>query len=309
MVGFIKKVYHPLYFALALFLGGLIGHKIKIWTDLGPQDPSHPWLLHTEPWMLITSITILLLVMLKDRYFEATAVRTLEDITAASKQSSDELIGWIKKQLTPTIISLDESGKVLAHASNIITAAIKEPSEGEKYVVFTGSAALYKDVESEESDGNTPLAQYRTAMAELGNDTVRVERYICLLEPPDYRKRGQKTREAYIKWLEKQISLVERNPRYLLYHCLRAPSWGGSRSSIFTARAFLDIVGNGQSGVLIRGDQVAQDLKNSSKDLFFERAIVKPVVYDKPALLKYIRSLETSHSAELIEQPKGEPSP
>jgi hypothetical protein len=303
MVGFIKKVYHPLYFVLALFLGGLIGHKIKIWTDLGPQDPAHPWLLHTEPWMLITSITILILIMLKDRYFEATAIRTLEDITAASKQSSDELTGWIKNQLTPTIISLDKSEDVLTQASNIIDVAIKEKSEGEKYVMFTGSAALYRDPPNEESNAETPLASYRTAMAGLSSEAIRVDRYISLLEPLDYKRRAPETRAEYMRWLEKQMSLVG-NPRYRLLNCPRAPTWGSSRSSIFTARAVLDIVGNGQTGILIRGDEVAQDLKNSSRELF-ERAVVRPILYDKPTLLNYIKKLGQSQTPKSDQSNSG----
>lgn len=307
-VKFIKKIYHPLYFLLALFLGALIGHKIKTWVDLGPQDPSHPeTLLHTEPWMLITSITIMVLVMLKDRWFETKAIRTLEDLNTASHQHYADLTGWITKQLTPTIISLNDSDKVLKEASNIINVAIKEPSDAEKYVVFTGSAALYKDPPNEESDAETALASYRTAMARLGSETIPVVRYISLLEPSDYKRRGEQTRDAYIKWLEKQISLIERNPQYLLFDCPRAPSWGSSRSSIFTARALLDIVGNGQTGILIRGDQVAQDLKNSSKELF-EQAAVQPVVHNKPTLLKYMKSLKDSEVVGSHQDDKSAPS-
>ena len=296
-----KKIYHPLYFVLTLFLGGLIGHKIKTWVDIGPQDPARPeLLLHSEPWMLVTSLLIMLLVILKDRWFETKAIRALEDITVASEKHYKSLTTWIQDRLNPTIISL-EDGKVLSEASNIINAAIKEPSEAEKYVVFAGSAALYKDPPNEDLETESPLASYRTSMAKLGSETISVKRYISLMDARDYRRRGPKTKEDYRRWLEKQITLIERNPKYQLFNCPRAPSWGGSRSSIFTARAFLDIVGNGLSAVLIRGDQVAQDLKNSSALLFEEKAAVKPILYDKPALLTYMKNLEADE-----EQPDGD---
>jgi hypothetical protein len=295
-MNFIRKIYHPLYFVLALFLGALIGHKIKTWVNLAPSDPSHPeTILHTEPWMLITSLTIMVLVMLKDRWFETKAIRTLEDLNTASEQHHKNLTTWITKQLSPTIISLNNTDQVLEQATNLVNIAIKEPSDAEKYVVFTGSAALYKDPPNEELDTETPLAGYRTAMARLGSETIQVVRYISLLEPMDFKRRGVETRAEYIKWLEKQVQLVERNPHYLLLNCPRAPSWGSSRSSIFTARALLDIVGNGQTGILIRGDQVAKDLKNSSKELF-EKAAVQPVAFHKPALLNYIKSLQRIQS-------------
>jgi hypothetical protein len=296
--GFLRKWYHPIYFVTALFLGALIGHKIKIWTDFGPQDPARPYVLHSEPWMLITAITIMVLVMVKDRYFETTAIRTLEDVTAASDASWTRLTKWIVDNLTPTIISLPDRDKVLEQASSIINTAISEKNEGESYVVFTGSAALYRDLEDQESDADTPLAQYRTAMARLASDTVHCVRYISLLEVSDYRRRGSITKEDYVKWIEKQIGLVERNPHYFLYNCPRAPSWGSSRSSIFTARAMLDVVGNGESGILIRGDQVSQDIARSSKELFEERALVKPVVYDKPMLMKYLKTLTASTTSD-----------
>ncbi len=283
-----KKIYHPLYFILALFLGGLIGHKIKTWVDFGDA--------HTEPWMLLTSLTIILLVILKDRWFETKAIRALENVTVASEDHYKSLTTWIQERLNPTIISL-KGEKVLQEASNIINAAIKEPSDAEKYVVFAGSAALYKDPPNEDLDTESPLASYRTSMAKLGSETIPVVRYISLMDPKDFKRRGSQTKEDYLKWLEKQINLIERNPQYHLLNCPRAPGWGSSRSSIFTARALLDIVGNGISAVLIRGDQVAQDLKNSSKELFEEKAVVKPFLYDKSALVTYIKKLKDPDAA------------
>ena len=82
------------------------------------------------------------------------------------------------------------------------------------------------------------------------------------LDKGEYRKRVVETRIAYKKWLAKQISLLERNPNYAFFDCLRAPKWGSSRSSVFTERAVIDVIGNGKSGVLIRGEQVAGILRN-----------------------------------------------
>ena len=217
--------------------------------------------------MLITAVSIILLVIIKDRYFETRAIRALEDITTSSRDHHLKLTTWIVEHLTPTIISLDNQNKVLAQASGMINAAISEPNEPEQYVVFIGSAALYQDTDDQEADGDTPLSQYRTALARLASNAIHAVRYISLLEPSDYKRRGPGTRADYVKWIEKQITLVERNPHYFLYNCPRAPSWGSSRSSVFTVRALLDIVGNGESGILIRGEQVAQDLAKSTKDL------------------------------------------
>ncbi len=291
---FLRKWFHPIYFVLALFLGGLIGHKINMWTNFGPQDPQRPYILHSEPWMLITALSILILVIVKDRYFETRAIRALDDVTELSADHHKKLTKWIEDHLSPTIVSLDRRDDVLSKASSIIDTAISEKHDAERYVIFTGSAALYKDIDEQDSDADTPLAKYRSAMARLSNSSVHATRYISLLDPIDYGKRGETTRADYLKWIEKQITLVERNPNYSLWNCPRAPSWGSSRSSIFTAKVLLDIVGNGESGILIRGEQVAQNLAKRTRDLFEISAVVKPVIFKKAALLDYVRRLRES---------------
>jgi hypothetical protein len=72
-------------------------------------------------------------------------------------------------------------------------------------------------------------------------------------------------------------------------------------------------VGNGQTGILIRGDQVAKDLKNSSKELF-EKAAVQPVAFHKPALLNYIKTLQriqsepvADHHGKTLQSTQSEP--
>jgi hypothetical protein len=296
--GLLRKWFHPIYFLLALALGILIGHKINLWTSFGAQDPQRPYVLHSEPWMLITSVGLLVLVIVKDRYFETLAIRALENITKVSEDHQRTLTKWIQDHLSPTIISLSNRNDVLAKASSIIDTAISEKHEPERYVVFTGSAALYKDIDEQETDTDTPLSKYRSAMARLTNSSVVATRYISLLDRTDFKRRGENTRADYIKWIEKQITLVERNPNYSLYHCPRAPNWGSSRSSIFTAKALLDIVGNGEGGILIRGEQVAQNLAESTKQLFEINAAVKPLIYDKPALLSYLKKLRGTDDAE-----------
>jgi len=248
--------------------------------------------------MLITAITILVLVIVKDRYFETRAIRALDDIRTASTDHQTQLTKWIVEHLTPTIISFDNRNDVLGQASSIIDTAISEPHDADRYVMFTGSAALYKDLEDQETDADTPLAKYRSAMARLSNSTCHATRYISLLEPSDFKRRGEDTRVHYLKWIDKQITLVERNPNYSLYNCPRAPSWGSSRSSIYTARALLDIVGEGEVGNLIQGEQLAQELAKGKKRLFEINAVVKPIVYNKPSLLKYVKDLKEASSSE-----------
>lgn len=230
--------------------------------------------------------------MMKDRFFQTMAVRTLEDIRDDSNTHATELKDWIIDRLNPTIISLEGRDKVLGQAASIIQDASDEQLQGNRYVVYFGSAELNKEPAATEAR-NSPLNDYCSAIAQLRNKGVRVTRYISLLEPTDQRLRWPNRQDEYKSWISKQIVLLEQNSGYELFDCPRAPSWGSTRSSIITARALLDVVGKGQSGVLIRGDEVAQDMLTSSIELL-KTAHVVPLFRDAHSLRTYLLRLESS---------------
>lgn len=276
----LRSFYHPLLFVLAIFLGLSIGYRTYEWRHFGQSDPM----------MLITAVTILVLSMLKDRLFDTVTIKNLEEMKASSKESWAVLTDWIKTTLSPTIISLKDNKDVLNAASDMINATLEEPAQTNKFVVYIGSGDLLKD--SPQSDeGDSPATKYQSAIARLRNDAIQTTRYISLLDISDYQRRIPKTKSAYKAWISKQIGLLEGNPRYTFYDSPRAPKWGSSRSSIFTKQSLLDVVGNGVTGVLVRGDQVAQELLKGSQDLF-ESAGVKPSVYNGTRLKAYLQSLD-----------------
>jgi hypothetical protein len=279
----IKKFGHPIHFALILFLGIIIGYGIPRWQVIER---------HSELYLLVLAITILMSSVLKDHLFGTTAVRSLEDMKRTSEASFEKLSQWLITNLSPTIISLETNERVLEQASNIInTAVIDVKDSTNRYIMFVGSGDLYKEPPPESEGERTPLTDYSTAMAQMTSNYVRVIRYISLLQTGDYARRSPQTKADYKKWLRKQISLLERNPNYYLFDCPRAPMWGSSRSSIISDNAVLDVVGSGQSGVLIRGHQVARVLKESSEDLF-RKAAVKPIQYTSTTLSGYLKDLE-----------------
>lgn len=270
---FLKKLYHPLYFILTLVLGVAIGNRIAQWRQLA----------QSEPYYLLTAVVIMIIAGFKDRFFETEAVRTVSKIQLITSESFEDITTWIKKNLTPYITSLDRDD-VLEAAAKLVNSAMKEPVELQKQITFIGSGDLLKDP-PDDSQTDDALTRYQSAISQVTSNQIHVVRYICLLEEHDFLRRGEETRNDYLRWLEKQISNAERNPNYYVYHCPRAPIWGSSRSSIITERAFVDIVGNGHSGILIRGDQIAQELKKASIDLF-NNAAVKPVLQTAVMLRK-----------------------
>src|SRR5687768_5941766 len=100
----IKKPYHPLYFIAILLLGIGTGYSVHRWRVLGDQG---------QALMAGTAITILIISMFRDRFFETRAIRTLDEIKTYSEHEIQELRQWIISNLEPTIISLNSNESVL----------------------------------------------------------------------------------------------------------------------------------------------------------------------------------------------------
>src|ERR1041385_4534892 len=276
----LKTLYHPILLILSIFLGITIGYRTYEWRHFG----------HSDAIMLITAVTIMIISILKDRMFDSVTLKNLEQMKLNSKESSTQLTNWITTHLSPTIISLDDNNDVLDAASDMINAALAEPTDTNKFVVHVGSGDLLREPPPSD-EGDSPVTAYQSAVARLKNDNVPTTRYISLLDVPDYKRRLPKTKAAYKAWLKKQIDLLDGNTHYTFYDSPRAPKWGSSRSTIFTKRSMLDVVCNGVTGVLVRGDQVARELLKGSKDLF-ENAGVKPSAYTSARLKLYLDSLD-----------------
>lgn len=269
---FLKTFYHPILLAMSVFLGLAIGYRTYEWRHFG----------NAAPIMLITAVTIMLVSMFKDRLFDTVTIKNLDEMKHSSRESWEMLTTWITTNLSPTIMSLGSNKDVLRVASDMLNTTLKEPSDPNKFVVYIGSGDLLRDPPPSDEE-NSPATDYESALARIRNDGVPITRYISLLDKGDYQRRIPKTQAAYRSWLTKQIALLEGNPHYSFYDSPRAPKWGSSRSSMITQRALLDVVGNGLSGVLIRGDQVAEEILKGSKNLF-ETAGVKPSVYKSTRL-------------------------
>lgn len=278
----IKKLHHPIYFLFSLMLGIAIGYKTYEWWHLG----------NSEPTILLTAIVIMIISMLRDRQFETTAVRTLEDIKTISDDKWTHLTTWITDHLSPAILSLDSREKVLRQATDLINTASREATESNRYIVYVGSGDLLKDPPNEESEKDNPAMAYQSSIQSAKNDQITMVRYISLLDDEDFKRRIHQTQTDYLRWLDKQITNLEGNRNYTFWDCPRAPKWGSSRSSIFTERALLDVIGNGQTGVLIRGDQISNALLKGSTELFRKQPGVEPAQYNPDRLKAHRDKLE-----------------
>src|SRR5687767_9170736 len=105
----LKVLYHPLFFILTVFLGVSIGYRIYEWRAFGQSDPT----------MLVTAVIIMVISMFRDRLFDTTTLKNLNEMKRRSEESWESLTTWITTHLSPTILSLNDNTAVLNEATDI----------------------------------------------------------------------------------------------------------------------------------------------------------------------------------------------
>jgi len=216
------------------------------------------------------SLAILLVALFKDIFVERNVDSALKEITLQSERTKADIHDILERNLRPRITQLDSREKVLEAASNVLGEALNESGD-DRFVVFVGAASLstQKVTKGEDEYKSSPVEDYKNRLMNLDLAKVNVKRYIDLMTTrKEFGGRRRETLSEYLEWLEKQIDRLNSNPNYYLIDCKRAQPWGGSRSSIITHEAFLDIVGEGESGFLVKGEDIAKIILSSSERLF-----------------------------------------
>jgi hypothetical protein len=196
------------------------------------------------------------------------------------------------------VITLDDHEKVLAAASGIVGDVLKEAEE-DRFLIFIGAASLSTEEDAKGEAGKddtlTPAADFRNKLMALDVKKIPITRYVSLFSKEDLLQRRHPTRKNYLKWIEKQVGRLQGNPNYVVIDCPRAQPWGGSKSSIITHRAYMDIVGEGDSGLLIKDEEVARTIRERTEK--FLEATNKRATYGggnpemiKPLELKYAKT-------------------
>lgn len=220
---------------------------------------------------LLISVGIMTAALLKDIFFGRNVDIALQQIVSTVAKGTDDLEGFLEENMEPRISPLESREQVRRAASKMFEEVIKEDPD-KRIVIFMGAASLGTQQDNEpkdlDEDKMSSIEEYNSKLTQMQNAGVSLRRYIALMKKdssPPYRK--EKTQQEYVGWLAKQIEIVRTNPKYVLVDCPRAQPWGGSRSSIITRKAFLDMVGDGESGFLIKGERIADVLRRSSTKL------------------------------------------
>ena len=218
---------------------------------------------------LLGTIGVLIGSAIKDAFLDKNIDTALSEIKSVAERARDDVKTVLEKNLRPRIISLSNREEVLQAANEMLLETIQETKE-HRFVYFIGAASLStpRGSGSAADDRISLVEQYNNRLRNLEGGKVPVTRYIALIKPEDFPSRREETQKEYVMWLGKQLTLLKGNPKYELVDCPRAQPWGGSRSSIITYKAFLDIVGEGDSGFVVKDEEVARALRDSSERLF-----------------------------------------
>jgi hypothetical protein len=110
----------------------------------------------------------------------------------------------------------------------------------------------------------TPFERFNEARDQAEQQSVLFHRYVRLFDEKNFLGRSKEIRVAYLHWLEDQISLLTRSNLHTLFNARRAPRWKAIRSSITSGTTFIDILGDGESGFVIKGGNFALAQRRNS---------------------------------------------
>jgi hypothetical protein len=217
---------------------------------------------------LAVLLFILIASVLKDHNSERRVATKLNRMTAIAEETKVEIAEVLENNLRPRVITLDNHEKVLGAASQVIADVLKNPEE-DRFLIFIGAASLGTEEDlkgnTESDDVLSPAADFRNKLTTLDVKKIPITRYVSLFTKEDLLQRRHPTRKNYLQWIEKQIGRLKGNPNYVMIDCVRAQPWGGSRSSIITHGAFMDIVGEGDSGILIKDQEIARTIRERTE--------------------------------------------
>ena len=183
----------------------------------------------------------------------------------------------LKKNLEPSVEVLRSRENVMRAVGELLVAASAQTQEtqtehgtsrpSQRIVYYFGSANLSPPIAeikaSQRLEGGdmTAVEIYQKGMEEVKRALVQVRQFIRLFDEENFPNRSFEFRRAHLAWLDAQLNLMKTSPNFALYDSRRAPRWNSSRTTLIVPGAYLDVIGDGDSGILIRGKSVSRNLR------------------------------------------------
>jgi hypothetical protein len=241
-------------------------------------------------WWFVVALVVLIHSFLQGQTFNAKFATLHREIKeqqqTSAKEAQDELSNIVRENVDPHVQVLGSLKEIRFAAATMIDEEIKNKDK-ESEVCYLGSASLAasdqdaRRASQSDSEGLSDVARYQNSLDDLKDSTIKVTRFIRLLEDDRFKSRDATTRAEYMVWLQGQVTRLNGSRNYVLYDCRRAPEWGGPRSSILTSKGMLDIVGAGDAGLYLISNRIPKVFLLESKQYFWKarRAENRPKAY------------------------------
>lgn len=167
----------------------------------------------------------------------------------------------MSKLLSSRVEVKDSRDALLESVSDLYSDAAnaaKGARAGQVIVVLFGASSVQpkasETTRGAEGDATqTPYDRFMFARKQAEDAGVIFQRYVRLFDDKNFMGRSPEIRDGYLVWLQEQIDLMKRSPLYQLTNARRAPRWKAIRSSIITDSFFIDVLGDGESGFVMKG--------------------------------------------------------
>jgi hypothetical protein len=225
------------------------------------RSGGNPSILLYVAFLFIGTFVFVLQSFFISSELKAHKAQVKEAIDSGAERINGEMTELLSIRVTP----MDSREALLSTISGVFERAAERAREKNKrpevIVLFgasniqqSGLAAVGEAVDEMTSSGFEKFVAARS-MAE--NEGIQFHRYVRLFDDKSFPNRSPEIRRGYLLWLEEQVRLMKRSPLYVLVNARRAPRWKAIRSSIISETDFVDILGDGESGVLIAGQTFA----------------------------------------------------
>ena len=243
-------------------------------------------------------------------YFTCAQIhRVAESIEHTNSQTPKDISTLLSTELRNTRIPLHGKDEVRAEVARLYNEADAATERGDKEIFYFGAASIYpspreiEDIEAEvDASGGTSIENNSAfiirdtfdRITDPGSDVV-VKRYIKIPGDAELRGRSKPYLTSFANWLDRQVNIIERCPKYTLYAAARAFEYSSLTSFVAGPSGIVEIIGEGHGGAVVRSKAERRNFVNSVSQYLEEASPQnKPKPYHKdnvPDLKKRIEKI------------------
>ena len=204
--------------------------------------------------------------------YVSTTLLDVEATLGRFRGISDDLQGQRRATVWAMLDTLHRPSARVIHDQvslvNEVGRAIRENTRfGSGAAVFVGAVSLQTPSEDtdarasaliyEDDEEQSPFQIYQGILEEAASRNATIVRFVSLPKREELQGRSTKWANDYARWLENQISQINRNASFFLVDSPRCPRWGSAGARILVGENIFDITRKGGGTMQIRDERIA----------------------------------------------------